>query len=76
MSTTLPRPVNTTAHVPTPAFYECSECLVPTPATEVHDLRDGDYAAYCAECAYIWRPFAHRVWGAHRAHDAGITVTC
>ena len=49
----------------------CSDCIEPTPATEIHALGGGMIVAYCARCAETWRRYAHIVYSPHMAHLAG-----
>lgn len=50
---------------------ECSDCVTPTPAVEVHALGDGMFAAYCIRCANVWRRYAHIAYSPHMAHLFG-----
>lgn len=79
--TTAPAAPTEQAHTTTPTLtltphtYECSDCLTPTRASEVHGLIDEDWVAYCARCAHTFRRYARVVLPARVAHQRGIQVT-
>jgi hypothetical protein len=66
-------PANVTP-TPTPTL-DCSDCITPTPAVEVHALGGDDYTAYCRRCADTHRRYAVATYPVADALSRGIQVT-
>jgi hypothetical protein len=74
LTATTPAP-DVTLPLTTQHTYTCSDCVTPTPATEVHILDNVDACAYCPDCARTFRAVAEHVLPAQVAHRFGVVVT-